>query len=189
MAVAAGCLLGLVASVSDSLSSGLPPQPVAWRVISIVTNAGSVWAAVAVLAGALVVSRGGSAWAAVGGAVALVAAVTGYYGAGLSVGDRADVGLTGITGVLSLWLVVALVVGPVLGVIGGLTRRRGWPGLISRLVVPVGVATEVVVRFRPSAQEFEFDPVRAWTILLMALVAVGAAVTAPAGFWVRRSTP
>ncbi len=64
-------------------------------------------------------------------------------------GDRGDVGFSGLTGVLRLWLTAAVVVG-----------------------VPAAVLLEVVVRFRPSLQEFDFDPVRAWTLVVM--VGLGA---------------
>ena len=167
-AVAVAVGLGVVASLSDRWGSGYPPQQ-GWRAIGLLANAGSVWAGLAVLAGWFVVRRRP---ALVIGPVALVAAVAGYYVAGVLLGDRADVGFSGLTGVLRLWLTAAVVVGPVLGLVGHLARRADLLGVLARLVVPAAVLLEVVVRFRPSLQEFDFDPVRAWTLVVM--VGLGA---------------
>ncbi len=165
-------LLGVVASISDRWGSGLPPHQ-GWRVVSIVTNAGSVWAGVAVLAGWIVVRRGAAVLA---GWAALVLAVAGYYAAGLLVGDRVDVGLAGVTGALRLWLVAAVVMGPVLGLVGHLARRRDLAGTLARMVVPTGVLAEVVGRFRLSTGDLSVDPVRGWTLVLMVAVAAASAL-------------
>lgn len=171
LAVAAG--LGVVASLSDRWGSGFPPHQ-SWRAVGLIANAGSVWAGAAVLAGWLAVRR---VPALLLGPAALLAAVAGYYVVGVLFGDRGDVGLSGLTGVLRLWLTSAIVVGPALGFVGYLTRRENLLGVLARLVVPTGVLLEVVVRFRPSLGEFGVDPVRAWTLLAMViLAAIGGVV-------------
>ncbi len=164
--------MGVIAALSDRWGSGYPPQQ-AWRAVGLIANAGAVWAAVAVLAGLLVGRR---LTALLVGPVALVAAVGGYYLAGLTVGDRADVGLSGLSGVVRLWLVVAVLVGSLLGLAGHLARRGDGLGTLARLVVPVAVLVEVAIRFRPSIGEFSIDPVRAWTLVVMVILALlGAA--------------
>lgn len=172
LSVVVAVALGVVASLSDRWGSGYPPQQ-GWRAVGLVVNSGSVWAGVAVLAGWFAVRR---VPALLIGPVALVVAVAAYYVVGVLLGDRADVGLSGLTGVLRLWLMASVVVGPVLGLVGHLARREDLLGLLARLVVPAAVLLEVAVRFGPSLGEFAFDPVRAWTMVLMVSVASLAAL-------------
>lgn len=170
--VLAGLALGVAASMADELGSGLAPVPAA-RAAGIVLNAGSIWAVSAILAGSVFRAPRRSA---VGGALILVAEVAGYYGYGLLLGDRADVGLTALSGVLRFWLVAAVALGPALGVLGWAARRPDLRGLPARCAVPLIVVLEVLVRFRPGPTSFEDDPVWAWTVYGLLVVAIGAGV-------------
>ena len=108
--LALGTSLGIATAAADVLSGGLPPNEAA-RAASVILNAGSTWAAVAVAAGWLV---GHPPQGAFAGAAALLAAVVGYYAFGVLLGDRTEVGFAGVAGVLRLWALAAVVAGPVL---------------------------------------------------------------------------
>jgi hypothetical protein len=143
-AVLLGAALGLVSAVTDALGSTYPPSD-AWRAASIVANFALVWAGTAVLAG-WVARR----WwlAALSGLVALLAAVAVYYSYGLSVGDREGLGLVAVWPTARMWIALAVVGGPLLGLIGAACRLDGPSGLVARLVIPLGVLGELVWRLR-----------------------------------------
>jgi hypothetical protein len=125
---------------SDKLAGGYQQDGLT-RALSMILNAGSAWAGLAVLSGWIV---GRPRAAAAAGVVGLACAVDGYYAFGVVLGDRVQVGPAGLTGVLRLWAVSAIVAGPVLGVAGALIHRSGILGLVAALVVPVGVVVEMV---------------------------------------------
>jgi hypothetical protein len=162
-AVGLGVALGVVSAWVDVRAGGLE-QDGSWRAASMVLNSGSAWAALAVVGGWLI---GRPLAGAVAGTVAVVAAVVGYYAFGVLAGDRTDVGFAGVSGAVRMWALLAVVVGPVLGLAGALVRRPGLIGLVAALVVPVGV----VVR-RLSGQTFAVDPALAWAQAMMVAAAV-----------------
>jgi hypothetical protein len=167
-AVGLGVALGVVSAWVDVRAGGLE-QDGSWRAASMVLNSGSAWAALAVVGGWLI---GRPLAGAVAGTVALVAAVVGYYAFGVLAGDRTDVGFAGVSGAVRMWALLAVVVGPVLGLAGALVRRPGLIGLVAALVVPVGVVVEMVGLHRLSGQTFAVDPALAWAQAMMVAAAV-----------------
>jgi hypothetical protein len=150
--------LGVATAWVDLRAGGLE-QDGLWRAASMVLNSGSVWAALAVVGGWLI---GRPLAGAVAGTVALVAAVVGYFAFGVLAGDRTDVGFAGVSGAVRMWALLAVVVGPVLGLAGALVHRPGLVGLVAVLVVPVGVVVEMVGLRRLSGETFAVDPALAW---------------------------
>jgi hypothetical protein len=159
--------LGVATAWVDVRAGGLE-QDGLWRAASMVLNSGSAWAALAVVGGWLI---GRPLAGAVAGTVALVAAVVGYYAFGVLAGDRTSVGFAGVGAAVRMWALLAVVVGPVLGLVGALVRRPGLIGLVAVLVVPVGVVLEMVGLRRLSGETFAVDPALAWA---QAALVVGA---------------
>jgi hypothetical protein len=166
--VGLGMALGVATAWVDVRAGGLE-QDGLWRAASMVLNSGSAWAALAVVGGLLI---GRPLAGAVAGTVALVAAVVGYYAFGVLAGDRTSVGLAGVSGAIRMWALLAVVVGPVLGLAGALVRRPGPVGLIAVLVVPVGVVVEMVGLRRLSGETFAVDPALAWAQAAMVVGAI-----------------
>jgi hypothetical protein len=174
--------LGVATAWVDVRAGGLE-QDGLWRAASMVLNSGSAWAALAVVGGWLI---GRPLAGAVAGTVALVAAVVGYYAFGVLAGDRTDVGIAGVSGAVRMWALLAVVVGPVLGLAGALVHRPGAVGLIAVLVVPVGVVVEMVGLRRLSGETFAVDPALAWA---QAGMVVGAILWGCAAVVVRLRGP
>lgn len=173
LVVLVGFALGVATAFSDIAAGGLNQTP--WdRSLSMLLNAGFIWAGAAVLGGWIVARSGRRAGAAAGFA-ALTFAVSGYYLYGAALGDRAQGGLSALSGVIRLWLLASVVAGPLLGLVGSWTRRHDLLGLVARLVVPVGAVVEMLVVGRLGPGTFRVDPALAWT---QALVVVGATVGA-----------
>ncbi len=166
--VGLGMALGVATAWVDVRAGGLE-QDGLWRAASMVLNSGSAWAALAVVGGWLI---GRPLAGAVAGTVALVAAVVGYYAFGVLAGDRTSVGLAGVSGAIRMWALLAVVVGPLLGLAGALVRRPGVVGLIAVLVVPVGVVVEMVGLRRLSGETFAVDPALAWAQAAMVVGAI-----------------
>jgi hypothetical protein len=156
--------------LADALSTGISPTPVS-RIADIVLNAGSIWAGLAILSGYRARSLRGAALA---GPSSLMAAVAAYYAFGVTFGDRAFLGLAAISPTVRVWAVIAVVVGPGLGVVGYLIRRPGATGLAAVLVWPAGAIIEMVVVRRLDLHSFAVDPVLAWT--QAAVASIGMAV-------------
>ena len=74
--------------------------------------------------------------AAFAGFVALVTAVAVYSAYGLSMGDREGLSLWEIWPSARVWSALAIVGGPLLGLVGAACRLSG---LAARLVIPVGI--------------------------------------------------
>ncbi|MBO0801895.1 MAG: hypothetical protein J2P25_02320 [Nocardiopsaceae bacterium] len=109
----AGCLgAGLALGVMTNLAQGWLPG--SWYQIA---DSGAAWSAVAFVAGALLADRGVRV-AAVGGLAAELGLVTGYYG--FAEFGRGGMGM--LTPVL-VWLVMAVVAGPLFGAAGAWWRR------------------------------------------------------------------
>ena len=174
-----GSTLGAATATADTAAGGLGQT--SWdRAWGMLLNAGFVWAGSAVLAGWLV-SRSGLVAGAAAGCVVLVCAVAGYYTYGVTLGDRADVGLSALSGVIRLWLVASVVAGPLLGATGVWTRRGDVLGLLARLVVPAGALTEMLVVRRLGAGTFRVDPALAWIQAFVVTAAVLGALRAVVG--------
>jgi hypothetical protein len=77
-----------------------------------------------------------------------------------------------------MWALLAVVVGPVLGLAGALVRRPGPVGLIAVLVVPVGVVVEMVGLRRLSGETFAVDPALAWAQAAMVVGAIAGGCSA-----------
>lgn len=145
-----GAVLGLAAAATDVVAGGLD-QTGAWRALGMMLNAGLL---------------------------GLACAVAGYYAYGRISGDRADVGLGELSGVIRVWAVAAVFAGPLLGGVGALIRRAGLPGLVAALVVPVGTIAEMLLVQRLDRRTFVIDPWLAWTQLGLILTACAGAALA-----------
>ena len=172
--VCLGAALGLAAAAADVLAGGLN-QDDAWRAVSMLLNAGCVWAGLAVLGGWLLRTPGRGA---IAGLLGLSCSLMGYYAGGLIYGDRAHVGLGGLSGVIRVWTVAAVLAGPLLGGVGALIRRAGAPGLVAALVLPVGTVAEILFLHRLASESFVIDPWLAWTQLVLIVTACAGAVLA-----------
>lgn len=105
--------------------------------VSLIVVSGWAWAAAAVLAGRLACRPGERLWAAaMSGSLALIVGTVIFYG------WRRELE----TPVTEYWLAASVIFGPILGVIGGLTRRPGWIGALASLVVPAGAVFNVLWR-------------------------------------------
>lgn len=138
--LAASVLLGLVALLVnvtsvDQMSGQADGLAALRKTVSKVVNAGTVWAGLMVLAGALV-RRPGVAAAA--GPVSGVVALAVHYGVGGVLDLMPWAGL----GDNAWWFVAAVVLGVPLGVVGALSRRPTRIGLGAALVVPLGAVVE-----------------------------------------------
>ena len=172
-AAIAGIALGVLAAWADVAAGGLG-QNGAWRALSMVTNAGCTWAGLAVLCGWLLA---GPLRAAAAGVLGLAAAVAGYYAYGAVLGDREAVGL-GVSAAVEVWLLAAVLAGPVLGTVGALSRRAGLSGLSAALALPAGVITEMLVLRPLDVAAFRIDPAVTGARLAMVGVALGGAAYA-----------
>jgi hypothetical protein len=158
-----GSAIGSAASLADVRAGGLYQQS-AWRALGMLLNAGSVWAALAVTCGWLLMTPGRAAAA---GFLGLVAAVMGYYVVGVTVGDRVGLGLQAVSGAARFWLLASVILGPVLGLIGAFTWRRDGLGLIAALVVPVGIFADMAWYHRLDGVTLRIDPWLGWTQLIV----------------------
>lgn len=170
----AGLVVGVAAARFDMLGSGLRPNDTI-RVVGMVLNAGAVWAGLAVLCGWIIARLPGAAAA---GLLGLALAVAGYYAYGALLGDRTQVGFGGLTGVIRLWAMFALVAGPILGVVGALIRRPGWIGFVAALVVPAGVLVEMIGIRRLGLETFAVDPALGWGQAGLVVLAIAGAAAA-----------
>ena len=169
-----GVTLGVATSAVDVVAGGLDQTP-PWRAASMLLNAGWVWAGLAVLGGWLLATpwRG-----AVAGVVSLISAVAAYYCYGLVLGDRVGLGFSGLSAQVRLWLIMAVLAGPLLGLAGALAHRCGLVGLIAALVVPVGATVEMLVLRSLGSESFMIDPWQAWTQLAVVMASTCAAALA-----------
>lgn len=162
-AVGIGAGFGLVTAVVNRSATpadagGGPLADTVWessaRVAAKMIDSGWAWAALAVLVGRLV---GTLAWSMVAGAAALLTATAGYNvtESVLRILDSAaEPALNGFVphqtspwsfDDMGYWGVAAVLLGPVLGLVGALTRRPGVVGLLASLTVPAGAALQMIL--------------------------------------------
>jgi hypothetical protein len=173
--VTLGLVVGVGAAWSDVAGSTLDPSAID-RVLLVFLNAAATWAALAVLAGWIIGTPMRAA--AMAGPTGLLLAIAGYYAYGLIAGDRSDTGVAGVVVVVRVWVLAALIAGPVLGIAGALAHRPGWVGLVAALVVPAGIMVEQVVLRRFGPDEFAVDPVLAFAQGLLLVIGVAIALAA-----------
>jgi hypothetical protein len=179
--VAAGPVAGLAWGAVDSVVNHVPvwmgevgiarAERSGWaqtsEFASLILDAGWAWAALAVLAGWLGTRQatGGRSLfrGAVSGLSALLCATAAYYGLDAVIDHDTWWGVA-----TEYWMIGSVLFGPVLGIVGALTRRRGWLGLLAGLVVPVGALLQLVV-LPPTPDSLMADPVRL-TVLIAAVV-------------------
>jgi hypothetical protein len=150
--------LGLTTVVADEVAGGLS-QTGGSRALSMVLNAGSTWAILAILTG----------WwlrrpvlGAVGATVALGVATVAYYVGSIGFGDRIELGLEDVASAGGRWMAVACVFGPALGFVGVLMRSPGPLGAAACWAPLVGTALELSVRNQLNRRTFELDPWLSW---------------------------
>lgn len=149
------------------------------RTFSLVLNAGTVWAGISVLAGAVMQRR---VPAAIAGLVAGSGALVVHYGLGELTGLMPDGSFTSN----GMWFVAATVTGAPLGLIGALARSRTQWGIAARLVVPLGAVIEPWFAgwWHASAEDTwavsASDRAAAFTLTLLGLLGMWLAVRAAA---------
>lgn len=166
-----GLGLGVGASSIDAIA-GSTAQTDYWRAVSMLLNAGTTWAALAFLAGRLAKRL---TYGVIAGFVSLGMAVIGYYAHGMIFGDRMDVATAILASITLQWLLVAVVVGPLLGAIGALSWRRGVIGVIASSSLATGAIVEMIFLQRLNGMTFKIDPWIAFTQIGM--ITVACAVT------------
>jgi hypothetical protein len=140
-------VLGLTTSVADHAVGWLGQEVLARGdrsvagqiadVASLILDSGWVWASAAVLAGWLAGRAGGRVWTtAVAGSLTLIVGTLIFYGWRCELGSP----------IAEYWFAASVIFGPVLGVIGFLTRRRDWIGALAALVVPVAAVFNILWR-------------------------------------------
>ena len=128
-------IVGLVTGALTQVGQGILPD--GWRVVA---NSITPWLAVAFVVGSRAPARA-PVPAAVGGIVTLLGALVGYYGL---VAIRYGYGPS-LSGAVLLWLVAAVVGGPVFGVVGAwwrgpdAWRRAVGPALLGAAAIAEGV--------------------------------------------------
>lgn len=138
--------------------------------------------------------------AAVGGAVSLTVAVLAYYSTKATQGDFVAADLTDTAGqttyfswgefasMTSLWGVVALVLGPLLGLAGWMARR-GRVCLPFQLLIPVIALAEMTMRLHVEASSSSSSVVTAWEVVRAAAVVLIGVLLAYAAWTKWRSQP
>jgi hypothetical protein len=170
--MAVGVLLGLTTSLADHVVVWLGQDGLARGdrsgagqvadFVSLILDSGWAWAGAAVLSGWLACRAGGRLWAAAAsGSLALIVGTLIFYG------WRRQLD----TPITEYWLAASVIVGPVLGLVGGLTRRPGWIGALAAMVVPAGAVLNIL--WRP------VDPNSPLALSITVLI-VGTASTATA---------
>jgi Family of unknown function (DUF6518) len=167
-----GLLLGIAAGAGDR-GMGLHTSDIA-RVVFWLPNIGSVWIAVAFFAGAWF---GRPLTSIAAGCASLVSAVTAYYTFGLTLGDRAHLGLAAIGPTLVFWLVAALVGGPMFGLLG-FAYRHGQKGIgfLGALALPAVIVAESGNQLLRELPYLGNDPWRDGLLLVMLGIGVILAV-------------
>jgi hypothetical protein len=143
--IAVGAVLGVTTSVADHVVLWLGQDGLARGDrsraaqiadgVSLILDSGWAWAATAVLAGWLACRAGERLWmAAVSGGLALIVGTLVFYG------WRGEFAAS----ITEFWLIASVLFGPVLGAIGGLSRRSGLLGSLAALVVPVGAMVNIL---------------------------------------------
>ncbi|MBP6995047.1 MAG: hypothetical protein KBB39_02785 [Phycicoccus sp.] len=168
MASAALGLLALASNVTTTAQlSGEANDVLAARlIVSKLVNSGTVWAGIGIVAGWWV---GRWTWAILGAVVASETALAVHYAVGEAVGMYDDtVWLSNVH-----WFIAALIVGPVLGVIGSLARRAGALGTAAALALPLGALIEPFL-----LGMFTMDPIFPWPQRLATAVCGGILVVA-----------
>lgn len=170
--LAAGAALGVAAwSVNITTTAQLDGSDrLLWAVrtcISVLVNAGVVWAGLGVLAGWLVRRPGHAVLAAV--AASELALVVHY-----AIGSVTGTMPWASWGDNISWFVAAIVLTGPLGLVGAAARRTNLRGLLARLVVPAGAITEPFVTGL-IAPTFANGPADWWarTVAGTVLLAVG----------------
>lgn len=171
--VAAVVVVGLVFGTVTTLLNTPPGNYVLddspRRVASLVVNSGAVWAGLAVLGGWLV---GSTLRGLVTGPLVLILAIVAYYVAGAVAGSE---NRDGSVDQIAYFALASLIAGPMLGAVGGMIRRPDLLGLLSALVVPMGVYVETI--WRASTIQVQPDPARPLAdAVLFALATVGVVV-------------
>ncbi|WP_254878632.1 hypothetical protein [Streptomyces sp. NA04227] len=168
-ALAIGTVFGALAPLLEA-SDGMG------HVAHVVLAAGWTWAALAFCVGLARKSRVESAALA---AVSLTSAVIAYYATKFKQGEFQVANLADPSGAAQVswdsflsktiaWCVVALFLGPLLGLAGNLARADGLRGLPFRVLVPVVTLVETTQRLRFEASLQGTVARATWTVVLVA---------------------
>jgi hypothetical protein len=182
LVVGAGLLLGVAATVADELIGerwfGIDFYDAQWAA-SRVLNSASVWAALGMCAGWLL---GRPRRAALGGAVVLCAALVGYYVPRLIRSGAFSHAAGGRSwDYIAHWTAAALLLGPLLGLVGSAMRRNDVVGWLACTALPLGTGYDVLGHGHLRWARFRLEPVLSTVHLGMLIGAVLVAALAAAG--------
>ncbi len=166
LALLLGAGLGLAAGAADTAATTDPD--IFMRALDVVTDTVAVWALVAVIGGWLVARQ---PWSAFGGTLALASGLAAWS---LWMAGKTDASLNlDLFGTETrAWIVGGLVVGPMLGLLGSVSRSNSAFGLCARISAPLALVAEMLWRHQASEQGLSVDPVVAWTAILMVIAGV-----------------
>ncbi|WP_431246337.1 hypothetical protein [Leifsonia xyli] len=165
-------LLAVGGAVFGILSSLVNTSPL-WAIPSKILGMGWSWAALGIVAAALVPR------APIRSALmVLLCAVFSYYGSDLSLGLYASIEGTAwdvLAGDAGIWAAASVLACVPLGMIGAALRRPDVLGVLARLAIPVGAAVEYFVLRLPGEVALQPNPV---TVATYAIVATAGTVCA-----------
>ncbi len=161
------------------------------EILSVLLDSGWAWAGLAVLAGAWATQSGLSAFGsrilargAVAGVLPLLAATGSYYALDTIIHDDP---VTSYAVDTAFWWTMALLLGPILGVIGACARRPGVIGVLAQMAVPVGAAVQMVVM--PPGRNGVITTIGQWVVWTSSAVIIGVVVVRFLGVQRQRNHP
>lgn len=173
-------LWAVVLGLGMGLFSVLADGVVRWRPVTMLGNIVSPWVLVAFGAGRWARSRGSGA---VAGMLALGSGVASYYlvqAMRFTFGSGEPVTAYLFDAGNLIWVVAAVTVGPVMGLAGAMTRRRGGPLLVvvSPSILLLAESGFLVMDRRPWRWDLAREAYRVGDLAIMVAVAVTALVLA-----------
>jgi hypothetical protein len=176
LAILMGAGLGIASAVADADVALHPESNL--RALGMITDTVSIWVLAAVLGGWLLARK---PWTALGGLVVLASGFVAWFVYLASrPGGSFDLGALGPEP--RAWAIAGLVVGPLFGLLGGVSRSSSIVGVCARISAPVALVAEIVMRHRITTQEFSVDPTLAWTsvvLLIAGLLMAAIGVVGP----------
>jgi hypothetical protein len=176
LAMLMGAGLGIASAVADADVALHPESNL--RAVGMITDTVSIWVLAAVLGGWLLARK---PWTAFGGLLVLASGFGSWF-IYLSTRPGTSFGISTIGAEPKAWAVAGLVLGPLFGMLGGVSRSNSIVGVCARISAPIALVAEIVMRHRISNQEFSVDPTLAWTsvvLLLAGLLMAAIGVVGP----------
>jgi hypothetical protein len=161
LAIVMGAGLGIATAVADAEVAAHPESN--FRALGVITDTVSIWVLAAVLGGWLLARK---PWTALSGLLVLASGCASWF---LYLASRpgGSYDLASIGPEPRAWAIAGLVLGPLFGLLGGVSRSNSIVGVCARISAPIALVAEIVMRHRISTQEFHIDPTLAWTSVIL----------------------